>query len=851
MITRSDSTATEVGTTQNNSSISLRGQCVLFVERVFSAIWRTLSLSAFFLFLSLVGFWALVPGLLHGIFLVGCLFTVSVFLWRDGRSLRFPSPQEGLRHLERKNSLTHRPLTSINENLSLGDSDPLTTGLWREHTERLKIAFRGLRIGLPNLSTSTNDPWSLGALSFLFVFVGAVSAGADWQARIAVGFAPSWSIAPGTQVSVDAWVDPPPYTHKAPIFLAVAEGENNGAINVPQGAELIIRTSGPKQAPRLNVRSIETIEKQTLEGNSIESRSFEIRYILEHDIELNLKTGSTRQTWHVSVTPDRLPAIAFAEDPKETEHKALQLAYTIYDDYGVKSAEAIIRLSDRKHPNIDTEKGVTEDKSYPSGADKSEAMSLSIPVSGNNSQNLDGTTFHDLTAHPWAGLPVSITLIATDDLDQVGESEKKIITLPERSFHDPLARALVEQRRNLASAPSQWREVTEALDALTLHPQEYFDDTVVYLGIRNIFWSLTILEPESFADATPMIDLMWYLALRLEDGDVTIAARELREIQQALLDALAAETLINEIQKLLQEYREALERYLQALAQASQDTLERGEELSPFDPNTDTLTRQDLDDLLEAIEGMAQSGDAQSASDLLSSLQRTLENLQASTGSGQGGAQEQAMGKTLDELGDMIGKERDLLDDTFQGAGPDDGEDSNTFGGSEPRGALSDDDAATLAERQKQLSELLGRLGNDLNGHDVEIPAPLKRAEQAMEEAREALSEGDAETALDAEKQAIEHLREGAKELAQELMSRMAGSSGDGAGQPNARSSGNDPLGRPTGRIGRAYGDDVLIPTERELKRAREILDELQRRASDPTRAEEELDYLERLLKRF
>jgi hypothetical protein len=44
---------------------------------------------------------------------------------------------------------------------------------------------------------------------------------------------------------------------------------------------------------------------------------------------------------------------------------------------------------------------------------------------------------------------------------------------------------------------------------------------------------------------------------------------------------------------------------------------------------------------------------------------------------------------------------------------------------------------------------------------------------------------------------------------------------------------------------------DVQIPDEGQMERAREIYDELRRRAADPSRPVIERDYLDRLMKRF
>ena len=53
------------------------------------------------------------------------------------------------------------------------------------------------------------------------------------------------------------------------------------------------------------------------------------------------------------------------------------------------------------------------------------------------------------------------------------------------------------------------------------------------------------------------------------------------------------------------------------------------------------------------------------------------------------------------------------------------------------------------------------------------------------------------------------------------------------------------------GTFGGENTSDVGIPDAGDLQRAREILDELRSRAGDRLRPEMELDYIERLLRRF
>ncbi len=67
---------------------------------------------------------------------------------------------------------------------------------------------------------------------------------------------------------------------------------------------------------------------------------------------------------------------------------------------------------------------------------------------------------------------------------------------------------------------------------------------------------------------------------------------------------------------------------------------------------------------------------------------------------------------------------------------------------------------------------------------------------------------------------------------------------GDQSGQGE-----EDPLGR--SRHGPSIGNDVKVPSASQLQRARDILMELRRRAAERGRPQQELDYIDRLLKAF
>src|SRR5208282_3864122 len=102
-----------------------------------------------------------------------------------------------------------------------------------------------------------------------------------------------------------------------------------------------------------------------------------------------------------------------------------------------------------------------------------------------------------------------------------GKSEPFAFRLPERVFTKPLARALVEQRRDLALDARSRPRVLTALDALAMAPDKFTPDAGVYLGLRSIFWSLVRAKTDD--ELRDVAARLWSMAVDIEDGDIADA----------------------------------------------------------------------------------------------------------------------------------------------------------------------------------------------------------------------------------------------------------------------------------------------------------------------------------------
>ena len=424
----------------------------------------------------------------------------------------------------------------------------------------------------------------------------------------------------------------------------------------------------------------------------------------------------------------------------------------------------------------------------------------------------------------------------------MGYSAPRGIILPERKFSKPLARAVIDQRRSLVEYPADTARVAANLNALALTAEDEGAAPTIYLGLRSAYWRLR--NASTIDDVESIVNQLWDVAVRIEDGNLSSAERDLRAAQERLKDAIERGASQEEIQKLMSELRQALSTYLQALRQQQGQSSRAAQA-----PNARTISPQDLQHLLDKIENLAKSGSPEAAAQMLNELRDILESIQSAKGGSEEEDKENL--QRLDRMTDILRQQQQLLDETFRAQ---QNEEGNQSGREQPglrgqqrgqrpqqgnQGKNSPDLKTRQNDIQRQLQELLSGIGAKDNNPVVK---KLEEAEGEMGNAGEALQQNDLGEAGEQEGRAVESLRQGARGMAEQ----MARSGGMRGGSHADR----DPLGRKQGdRLD--DGDSVKVPDEITVQRARAILDELRRRLGQPSRPPLELDYLERLVKPY
>lgn len=838
-----------------------RARCSILWERLWPALAANAAVLGLFATVSWAGLWLSLPALGRAIGISVFLAMLAIATWPLLR-IRWPSTEEALRRLDRASGLMHRPATAIADAMATSPNDQVTLALWQAHVDRALRAARALKAGAPAPRLFDRDPWALRALVLILAVATFFAASGERVKRISTAFDWAGVIAP-TNFRVDAWITPPIYTGRPPVILpGIRPGERVAVIapqSVPAGSILVIRATGDV---RLNVEASGGLAAAMDDAAKPPAGTQEHRYAIRESGTVTLRGVPQAPVWTFVAVPDRAPAISLAKDPEPQARGALQLTYKIEDDYGVTAAEARLAL-----------KSAPESSSAPQPLYGPPDFALVLPQARTRSGV--GQTMKDLTEHPWAGAEVEMTLAARDEAQNEGRSDPHTFKLPERSFVKPLARALIEQRRNLALDAQQKRRVLAALDALALAPETFGMETGVYLGLRAAFWQLN--RARSDDNLREVVDRLWSMAVFIEDGNISEAEQALRAAQEALRQALERGASEDEIRKLMDQLRAAVDRFLQALAEQMRrnpDQLAR-----PLDPNARQLSPQDLKNMLDRMEQMARSGSRDAARKLLDELAAMLNNLQMARPGQQQGGDDDEMSAALDQLGDMIRRQQQLRDRTFeqgqdrrrqQGQRGQKGQkgQQGQQGRQDGQGQQGQEDGQgleSLRNQQQALREQLNKLLDELRKRGLGQPGQpgekemqqLGRAGDAMGDAEGQLGDDNADGAVDSQGRALEALRRGAQSLAQSMQQQGAG---QGPGQPGrmGQSRGQqetDPLGRPL----RGRWDDSTLPNTclntddpkcfPARRRAEEILNELRRRFGENFRPQLELDYIERLLR--
>ncbi|MFN3994822.1 MAG: TIGR02302 family protein, partial [Tabrizicola flagellatus] len=843
----------------------------LWAERLARAFWPLWSLVL--VTLSALAFGVQDLGPLHYAQAGGAIVViVALILLAWGiRRFRRPTAMDALDRIDA--TMPGRPIAALRDTQAIGAHDPASLAVWRAHQERMAARAAGARPVQPDLRLSSRDRYSLRYVA-LTAFVMAALFGSFWRAGSVAGLTPGAAVAMPGGPSWEAWAQPPAYTGKPSLYLNEV---TDPALDLPTGTRVQIRLYGPEGD--LTVRQTVADAPPPPEpapGGATVTPAAAVPNAMQgvHDLTVTRSgdlaiEGPGGREWQITAIPDRAPTVEVTGEMVREADGRFKQSFKASDDYGVTAGRVTITLDLAK---IDRRHGLTVD---PEPVDPV-TLDLPMPRKGSRTE-LTSTLVDDLSKHVFANLPVTMTFTVADAGGNEGSSAPYQVTLHGKRFFDPLAAALIEMRRDILWNRVNAPRALELLKAVTNRPEGFIRHDRAFLHLRVLMRDLEAQQASLSTEARDAIaEKLWTIALMVEEGNLQSAFERLQRAQDRLDEAIRNGASPEEIDQLMKEMQQALNEYMRELAQEAQRN--PGDQQQQQMMQGQMMSGDQLQEMLDKLQELMEQGRTAEAAELMEQLRQLMQNMQVVQGQqGQG----QGQNGPMNDLGQTLRDQQDLSDDAFrdlqgvprnqdqqgqgqqqgqdqQGQGQQPGQEQGQQGQDQQNGQGGATDDRSLSDRQRELRQRLnqlqqGQLPGDGTEQGEEGRRSLDRAGRAMEQAEEALRDGDLDGALDRQAEAMEALRDGMQQfgqaLAEEQRQNRDAQGGDrefGSADPN----GTDPLGRRQGETARIGSDENMVQNDPD-QRAQELLDEIRRRSGELARPLEELDYLKRLLQMF
>lgn len=802
---------------------------ILLAARLWQSFWLFICLIALFIGLAATGWLTGLAQLWHLLILAAFLATAVWAFIKGAATFHFPHRAAVEQAMEQAAGIPHRPLQALRDRISV--DTPATRHLWQEHQQRMRAARAQVRRARFHTTVAEQDRFYLRYATLLLVMSALIFSGQEAPPRLVAAVQPGWPIlvARPAKPALDIWIAAPDYTQVAPVYLARAQNTSaalSASATVPAGSVLKIRLSGQHRAPLIR------LGRERLEATSLGNQNFTAETVLQGSTALVLRQGlKSLGRWDIAVVPDTPPKVNVV-NTAAAGNGLLKITWQAGDDYGVTKVVAVITAPD------DLRGGLLH------GGDALAVLDLPAPPPPAAGKSQDGVYSYqaDLSRHPLAGHAVALNITVTDALGQTAKSASVEVVLPERKFESAVARRLIMERKRLlfyGDTPFAAPLVSDTLLDIVNQPELYRGDRVVFLTLASA--ARRIAYDGDAESLRSVADMLWDIALRIEDGGVSEAARELQDALAALNAALNDPTAPKEaIQELLGDVQDRLRDYMQAMAaEMQQRQQEGGTKPMPAEIADKVMQKIDIQDLMQQLQQMANGDQRDSLRQITEMLRNMMNNMSPESMARMQQAQQQAM-EALQELQAVVQDQQRLTEATQSGGDAD-------------APTPSPGDMREMAKAQEGLAARLEALRGKLGSLAAPMSENLDSAGQEMANAGEALRQGQADSAAIAQRAALKALTEAQDQAMQQLADAMKNMMmlGMGGGrQPGGSGEGFDPLGRSQDG-GKNVGGEIGIPSEGERRRVQDIQRELRERYNDSDRPRSERDYLERLLDLF
>jgi|GEM_PF-6788832 len=773
----------------------------LILERLWNVFWDSILLILLFMGLSLLEIPQSLPDIFNLLFITVFIALIAFRITLKLGKMRRISINEIKRKIEHSSNIKHRPLDAIIDH-------PLQQGLentsvWKKHLANAQSKIKSLKSYMPRFTVAREDVnYTRYIVPAFLLLTMALTPFDYWLSNLQSGITPKLQLSALTsqKKTLEVWITPPAYTKAQASFIISSKYslQNGKEIKAVKGSVLKARASGYFISPYImyngkvyNVGQSDT-DKNILSIN------------LEKDGDVKLfSISSPSSNWPLKVVEDKAPEVSINK-LSNSALAATKIEYEVNEDYGIQEIEAFFKLADAPENKVTYKFTLNYD-----------------------AQTTAQTHIEDLSSSIWAGKEVDLFIKVKDTFNHVVESKTSRFILPERQFKNSIARRIIEARKMVMTEEYIdnkviTQEIAENLADIAIHPHLYKWNIVSFMALNSAIRRIVVYKDKS----SNIIQLLWDVALQLEDGGVSTAQRKLYQSLQKMQNSIAQDNLSDqEKQAMVQEVQKAIMEYLQNLANEMNDRFRQGKGIPSLpDKLAEKLKNSvDMKTLLKKMQEMAQTSSYKSLAEMAKALQKNIENFDISKMEEMQKNTAEAI-QSVKDLEEITKKQQLLLDETNK---------------VKDQKSVQDLPPKQLAIK-KQLSDVTEKLSSLL----PEIPQSLATAYNEMSQSAENLQKAFAKSAALHQEASLKELQNAMDKTTDKLAEGFQNSLMSFGFMPEGNNYGEnyDPLGR------KLDTEEVKIPGQSELRTIKQIIEELRKRSNDSKRKDLEREYLERLI---
>lgn len=842
---------------------------IMLSEALTQAFWPLTSWLLFFCGLWLMNLPAIGGATFAIILWLGFISGAIYFIRKALRDSIVPQSTQIDRRLEQDSGFIHRPLQAIKDRMASTET-PSSGRLWIQNKLDAFQTISRIKTPKPKAIISKYDHYAIRFIALFTFIIGTIYAGPYAGERIIAGLTPFQF---GKQATVlktaSLTILPPEYTNLSAINI-VPLNVSDAVLPIPQGSTIKAKVTDGLMSPKLYING----EVFKLEELGAKSWSF------ENTLPDQLTPNEEGQFIELKQWPRTLiklpyqyivdqPPVITQDGEIDIDNKAqIHIPLITMDDYGV--------VQTRMHVELDS----IIDQTLRGGSYEETRPLFSAPE-----QEFKFESDYDLAWHPWAGLPVSIHVEVSDHNGQIAALEPIKMKLPERIFTHPVAKELIEVRQQLIwQDETMHAERAEIIEDFIHYPDLLDNDPVTALALQSAASRLRYHRNEK--DIISVIELLWDIAIKLEDGNIAQAAQNLQVAQKNLQDLLANPNATDEqIAQAMDELRQAMSAFmLEAFKEYQKELAAQGHQQElPLEMFENMMNPQDLDSFLDQILSKALTGDRQSAQEMLSQLENFMDQMSRPE-SFELSPQMKFQMKGMSDLQRLIEQQEKLLDQTteqhrsvyrqsieqklaesvpFKNNSSDDKTHNipelddwdmpppSASQTENPQAQKKTIDTSAHKAEQDALRYALGQLMIEADEKLGEIPKNMQDAEKQMRLSADALGDNKPGRSIPHQERTIELLKEAMNKMSKDLQKSLQNMALFSFGPQRL-----DPLGRPfdggdQNGNGNNPASGVGIPDQMERKKIQDILNTLRKKSGEFERPEYELDYYRRLMQQF